>query len=340
MKSIKELYIVYKTICLVNNKIYVGVHKTFDLFNDCYYGSGKYLLSSIDKYGKVNFEREVLHIYHSKDVAYKREKYIVNKEFLEREDTMNLKIGGYGGWSLFRGTEGRLKRDKTIIERYGSLTDNIHSIEGRKRAREVKILKYGNSFGPINTPEAIAKQLATKKKRGVTINHLFHPEVQMKALHTKKLKYGNGLRSSNPESTKEKKDSTMIEKYGSKVGRMHSKESRKKAGESISKSCSHSREIKSRKQFPEYSIKCTIINTNEIIYDGDIYGASKVIGMGNRLDGRSRVIKSIKEGKELRGRWSKHYVIRKEESSTTSPLWTYTQVSGSGIQPTEVEDIV
>lgn len=313
-----KIYIVYKTTCLINLEIYVGVHSTYDLDNDCYFGSGKYLLASLNKYGIWNFEREVLYIYHSEKVAYAREKYIVSHEFLEREDTMNLKLGGYGGWACFRGSLGRKKRDNTIIERYGSLTANIHSLESREKVRQIKILRYGNGFGPINTPECIAKSLRTKKDRGIIPTHLWSKEILSKSLRTKKLKYGDGLRSSNPEITKHRKDTTMTKKYGSKVGLLHSKESISKAAESRSKSASKFREDKARKLYPDNSIKCKIIKGDEIIYLGDIYGASFLIGMGNRSDGKCRVLKSMNENIELRGRWSKHKIIKIEESSTTS----------------------
>ena len=47
-------YTVYKTTNLVNNKIYIGVHKTSKP-NDTYIGSGKILADAILKYGKENF---------------------------------------------------------------------------------------------------------------------------------------------------------------------------------------------------------------------------------------------------------------------------------------------
>ena len=41
-----EYYYIYQITNLVNNKIYVGVHKTKDL-NDGYMGSGKVIISAI-----------------------------------------------------------------------------------------------------------------------------------------------------------------------------------------------------------------------------------------------------------------------------------------------------
>lgn len=70
-------YIVYRTTCLINNKIYVGVHHTDDpnIF-DGYLGRGlwknhtRYIKNpiapfhyAVRKYGVENFKREVLFIY-------------------------------------------------------------------------------------------------------------------------------------------------------------------------------------------------------------------------------------------------------------------------------------
>jgi hypothetical protein len=51
---------IYKTTNLINNKIYIGLStKTVEESTD-YYGSGKNILQSIKKYGKDNFEKEIL----------------------------------------------------------------------------------------------------------------------------------------------------------------------------------------------------------------------------------------------------------------------------------------
>lgn len=90
-------YIVYKTTNLVNDKIYVGVHSTDnpDVF-DGYLGSGKVLLLAKKKYGKEKFKRETLFTYETYEEAFLKEHRIVDKEFIERKDTYNIKIGGDG----------------------------------------------------------------------------------------------------------------------------------------------------------------------------------------------------------------------------------------------------
>ena len=46
----KKFHFIYKTTNLINSKYYIGMHSTSNL-KDGYLGSGKYLRSSIKKYG-------------------------------------------------------------------------------------------------------------------------------------------------------------------------------------------------------------------------------------------------------------------------------------------------
>lgn len=86
-------YIVYKTTNLINHKIYVGIHKTEDL-NDTYLGSGLVFQQALKKYGKENFEREILCVCDNVEDAMFIESVIVNKDFLQRKDVYNRALGG------------------------------------------------------------------------------------------------------------------------------------------------------------------------------------------------------------------------------------------------------
>lgn len=90
-------YYLYEIKNNVNNKVYVGVHKT-DNLDDGYMGSGKILLEAIKKYGIENFSKKILEIFETQEEMYLREKEIVTSEFLAREDTYNLRRGGQGGF--------------------------------------------------------------------------------------------------------------------------------------------------------------------------------------------------------------------------------------------------
>jgi hypothetical protein len=87
-------HIVYLTTNLINNKIYVGVHKNT---NESYKGSGIILQKAFKKYGKENFKREILHYCLESEHAYELESQIVDQWFVARKDTYNLTVGGIGG---------------------------------------------------------------------------------------------------------------------------------------------------------------------------------------------------------------------------------------------------
>lgn len=86
-------HIIYLTTNLVNNKIYVGKHSTYNL-EDGYLGSGSNIIRAIKKYVKEKFKREVLYCCLSAKDAIQIEILIVNKSFIDRKDTYNICLGG------------------------------------------------------------------------------------------------------------------------------------------------------------------------------------------------------------------------------------------------------
>jgi len=72
------------------------MHST-DNLNDGYYGSGKRLKYSINKYGKENHKVEVLEFLPDRKSLIEREKIVVNLNEVAKENCMNLRIGGTGG---------------------------------------------------------------------------------------------------------------------------------------------------------------------------------------------------------------------------------------------------
>lgn len=86
-------YYVYKTTNLINNKFYIGVHST-NKKHDYYLGSGKHLKISIKKYGKNNFNKEIIEYFNNYEDALNKEKEIVTEDFIKRKDTYNIICGG------------------------------------------------------------------------------------------------------------------------------------------------------------------------------------------------------------------------------------------------------
>ncbi len=101
-------WIVYQTINLKNNKIYIGVHKTkWPYTFDGYLGCGVYVNAprsymfattafeaAVKKYGPKSFRRVVLKICNNAEEAYEEEANLVNEDFLKRHDVYNMIPGG------------------------------------------------------------------------------------------------------------------------------------------------------------------------------------------------------------------------------------------------------
>lgn len=145
-------YILYKTTNLVNQKIYVGVHKTSRL-DDGYMGSGKVICAAIKKHGVENFRTEILEHFDNSEAMYAREAEVVNEDFLARPDVYNLSLGGHGGFGYLNRTGLNTKRDMSknrngglaVIAKYGRVIgkkpDRSHckpSFLGRKHSEETK----------------------------------------------------------------------------------------------------------------------------------------------------------------------------------------------------------
>lgn len=141
MNTIKEStkhFTVYKTTNLINNKIYIGIHKTTNP-NDKYLGSGKLLLEAVRKYGEENFRKEVLFDFNNDKQMKEKEKEIVTEEFCRRKDTYNITLGGEGGW--FYVNKSGLAKSKE----HTSVASRHHSFliknDASYRQKYIKIMK-------------------------------------------------------------------------------------------------------------------------------------------------------------------------------------------------------
>jgi hypothetical protein len=93
----KTIHYLYKTICLVTDRYYIGMHST-DNLEDGYMGSGKRLRYSIRKYGVENHKKEILECFETRELLIEAEKVAITPEMLVDENCMNLMGGGKGGF--------------------------------------------------------------------------------------------------------------------------------------------------------------------------------------------------------------------------------------------------
>lgn len=140
----KKYYYIYQITNLVNNKIYVGVHKTSDL-SDGYMGSGKVIKDAIRKYGIDNFRKDILETFENAEAMYAREKEIVTDEFLLREDVYNLRRGGSGGFDLINKIGKNRNNTLTRIDCInGGKNSAVNSSKRMKQLHALKKIPYNN----------------------------------------------------------------------------------------------------------------------------------------------------------------------------------------------------
>ena len=88
---------IYLTTNLINNKKYVGQHRSEIFEPNKYLGSGKLLQKAIDKYGKENFRCELLEECSSDSELNEKEVYWISKlNSVQDDNYYNLCKGGLG----------------------------------------------------------------------------------------------------------------------------------------------------------------------------------------------------------------------------------------------------
>jgi hypothetical protein len=141
-------YLIYKITNRLNNKFYVGKHKTENV-NDDYLGSGVILIRAIEKHGKENFIKEILFECKTEDEMNQREIDIVDEEFIARPDTYNVKLGGQGGWDYI---------NKHGLQHTEKWKNSCKPIPGNKRFLEL-----------IETDESFREEFGQKVSNGLRL---------------------------------------------------------------------------------------------------------------------------------------------------------------------------
>ena len=139
--------IIYKTTCLINNKIYVGQSKNN---NKAYLGSGRIFLKAIKKYGKENFIKEILiegNITQDELDLYEI-KYIKEYNSTDISIGYNIKKGGNGNSEKTNRLISKSNKNRNLSEE----TKNKIAIAklGKKASTETKIKLSAAKLGNEN----------------------------------------------------------------------------------------------------------------------------------------------------------------------------------------------
>ena len=181
-------YLVYKTTNKSNGKYYIGKHKCQSL-DDGYLGSGTLLKRAIEKYGRDNFEREVLATFPTEQQSFEYEQTIVTEEVVDDPLCYNMREGGEGGYSMVlppgaRNGEnnpmwGKSHSDETKQKIREKAIGRTHTEETRKKLgdlsrghiksdaerakRKASLTKYANNRTPEH--QASIKAMLTERNK-------------------------------------------------------------------------------------------------------------------------------------------------------------------------------
>jgi len=171
-------YLIYKITNLVNNKIYIGKHKTEDI-NDDYMGSGKILHRAIEKYGLDKFKKEILFECENEEDMNKKEAEIVDEEFVARLDTYNIKLGGQGGFDYIN--------QNTNWNGFNYINQN--KLNNKSNQHLISANKIKNN-------EEYMKEFKEKVSNGLKLYYSLHAGTMKGKKHTEESKRKIGLANS------------------------------------------------------------------------------------------------------------------------------------------------
>ena len=139
-------WIIYKTTCNCNGKIYIGQHRPSDKETELYLGSGKLIVRAIHKYGRENFVRRIIKTCSSQELADEME-----TSFIVAYDSTNRKIGynitkyAYGGQPMTDST-----RQKISAKLKGRTLSEETKVKLRKK-KSPRTLEHANKISMANT---------------------------------------------------------------------------------------------------------------------------------------------------------------------------------------------
>lgn len=185
-------YIVYKIVNNINQKYYIGKHKTSNPL-DTYMGSGKLIRAALKKYGKHNFQKHIIAEFKTDEEASSLEKYLIS---ISDEFSYNLHEGGNGGFSFINSINKNVRFGKRDISTKIKMKTNHWS---KTDKREEIIEKYSSK------QRGKTISLETRKKMSITKKELFKSKEHMKKhalANSKSIVVDGVLFSSSKEAAK------------------------------------------------------------------------------------------------------------------------------------------
>lgn len=172
---------VYKIICRVNNKVYIGSTKYTkeirwgDLSNSSSHlscvrdGDTRLLYEDIRKYGEDQFCLETLEVLDDRLEAYHREDYwikeyaqILGEDMLYNQYTSACR---HNDWSVSNNPEYQKKATESRRARYGAANGATLTEESKKKALETKLKRYGTTNPCDMHPESRESQRKKVSKK-------------------------------------------------------------------------------------------------------------------------------------------------------------------------------
>ena len=153
----KKFNFVYLTTNLITGKQYIGSHETNKL-NDGYLGSGVYFKNSVNKYGKENFEREILE--RCKKIKSAR---LLEESYISKYNTLypnGYNMSNTGGFGEHGGKHSEETKKKMSESAKGK--KRIFS-EEHKRKLSIAAKKWHGEIGFTNE----TKEKMSKTRKGV-----------------------------------------------------------------------------------------------------------------------------------------------------------------------------
>lgn len=186
-------FFIYETTNLINGKKYRGMHATENV-NDNYLGSGTLITKAVKKYGDKNFKREILEYCNSEKEMFDREKFYVDEEWIKREDTYNLQLGGIGG-ALYQ--ESKNKISNTLKEKY-----------------KTGEIKQNRTYYPLTDDHKNKISKSLKSIYNTEIHHNTNKEPWNKGKKNTQIAWNKGLKMPNQtEESNLKRSNTLKERY-------------------------------------------------------------------------------------------------------------------------------